>query len=144
MGIFGKKNAKKLPIDSIIGSGMLFEGNIFFAGGLHIEGEVRGNINCEKNDEALLVVAETGKIIGEIDVRTVVVSGTIIGSVRAEDLLELQSTSNVTGDMYYSSLEMQPGALVQGRLSHVDKHEGESSNWSEPKQSLKLATDSRN
>lgn len=141
MGILGKKNAKKLPIDSIIGPGMLFEGDIQFVGGLHIEGEVRGNIRSEKGEEALLVVSETGKIVGEVNVRTVIVNGTIIGTVKAHDLLELQSSSMVSGDMFYSSLQMQPGAVVEGRLAHIDESDEKITSKAESQQPLTLEKD---
>ena len=38
--------------------------------------------------------------------------------------LELQAKSNVTGDVHYRTLEMQLGAVVQGRL--VYQPEGKS------------------
>ena len=33
--------------------------------------------------------------------------------------LELQSKARVTGDVYYKTLEIQLGAVVEGRLIHL-------------------------
>jgi cytoskeletal protein CcmA (bactofilin family) len=41
-----------------------------------------------------------------------------VGPVRAIEYLELQTKANVTGDIHYHTLEMQLGAVVQGRLVH--------------------------
>ena len=38
--------------------------------------------------------------------------------VHAVEYVELQTKSNVTGDVHYRTLEMHLGAVVQGRLVH--------------------------
>ena len=45
-----------------------------------------------------------------------VINGTVIGPVYAIEYVELQPKANVTGDVHYKTLEMQLGAVVQGRL----------------------------
>ena len=47
-----------------------------------------------------------------------VVNGTINGPVHAAESLELQANSRVKGDIHYNSVEMQQGAIVEGRLVH--------------------------
>ncbi|MPN17693.1 hypothetical protein SDC9_165048 [bioreactor metagenome] len=42
----------------------------------------------------------------------------MIGPVFAAETLELQPNAKVTGDVEYTTLEMQQGAVVQGRLIH--------------------------
>ena len=46
----------------------------------------------------------------------VVINGTVTGPVHAAEYVELQPKANVTGDVHYKTLEMQLGAVVQGRL----------------------------
>ena len=48
----------------------------------------------------------------------VVVNGTIHGPVDARESLELQASSRVKGDVHYKSLEIQQGAVIEGRLVH--------------------------
>jgi cytoskeletal protein CcmA (bactofilin family) len=45
-----------------------------------------------------------------------VINGTVIGAVNAIEYVELQGKANVTGDVQYRTLEIQLGAVVQGRL----------------------------
>ena len=46
------------------------------------------------------------------------VDGTINGPVHATESLELQAGSRVKGDVYYKSIEIHQGAVVDGRLVH--------------------------
>ena len=48
----------------------------------------------------------------------IVVDGTINGPVHATESLELQAGSRVKGDVYYKSIEIHQGAVVDGRLVH--------------------------
>lgn len=120
--MFGKgKNQGSKPqskIDSLIGAGTRIEGNITFSGGLRVDGEIKGNVSSEKGVASTLVISEQARIEGQIDVAHVVINGTVVGPVSASDSLELQSSARVTGDVEYHQLEMQQGAVVQGRLIH--------------------------
>lgn len=118
--MFGKsKNGKpQNRIDSLIGVGTRVDGNISFAGGLRVDGEVHGSISVEKDQSGTLVISEHACVEGEVIVSHLVVNGTIVGPVRVRDTLELQPNARVTGDVEYMQLEMQSGAVVQGRLIH--------------------------
>ncbi|MBX9699760.1 MAG: polymer-forming cytoskeletal protein, partial [Acetobacteraceae bacterium] len=54
-----------------------------------------------------------------ISVTHLVVNGVVSGPVRAAEYLELQSKAKVTGDVHYKTLEIQLGAIVEGRLIHL-------------------------
>ena len=71
-----------------------------------------------------LVLSEQAHIEGEIRVSHAVINGTVVGPVHASEYAELQPKANVTGDVYYRTLEIQLGAVVQGRL--VYQPEGKS------------------
>lgn len=118
--MFGKsKNVKpQNRIDSLIGAGTRVEGNIHFSGGLRIDGEVRGSVLVDGDQVGTLVISEHARVEGEVVVSHLMVNGTIIGPVHVRDVLELQACARVTGDVEYLQLEMQPGAVVQGRLIH--------------------------
>ena len=118
--MFGSKvkSAPKNSIDSLIGAGTRVDGNIVFSGGLRIDGEVRGSISCENGLEGTLVISEKASVEGSITVGHVVVNGTVIGPVFAGESLELLPAARVTGDVEYHQIEMQQGAVIQGRLIH--------------------------
>jgi cytoskeletal protein CcmA (bactofilin family) len=117
--MFGKKpNKPQNRIDSLIGAGTRIEGNISFAGGLRVDGEIHGNVSTVAEQPSTLVVSENARIEGEIRVAHLVANGTINGPVFAAESLELQSNSRLRGDVHYTNLEMHLGAIVDGRLVH--------------------------
>ncbi len=57
-----------------------------------------------------------GFTFDEVQAAHIVVNGTINGPVHATETLELQAGSRVKGDVYYKSIEIHQGAVVEGRL----------------------------
>lgn len=114
-----KKSAKPAGrIDSLIGVGTTVEGDVACAGGLRIDGEVKGNVRAVEGQSGTLIISEQAKVEGEIHVHHCVINGTVVGPVHASEFLELQANARVTGDVHYTNLEMHMGAVVQGRLVH--------------------------
>ena len=116
--MFNKTSKPQNRIDSLIGATTRIEGNVFFSGGLRVDGAVRGNIAGLPDQPATLVVSEQARIDGEVQAAHVVVNGTINGPVDARETLELQAGSRVKGDIHYKSIEIQQGAVIEGRLVH--------------------------
>ncbi|MDR3054087.1 MAG: polymer-forming cytoskeletal protein [Zoogloeaceae bacterium] len=115
--MFAKKNTKgaATQIDSLIGKGTKIEGNIFFSGGLRVDGEICGKVIAESAPSTLML-SEHGVINGHVEVTYLVVNGSINGPVRAAEFLELQSKARVAGDVEYGMIEIQQGAVIEGRL----------------------------
>jgi cytoskeletal protein CcmA (bactofilin family) len=124
--MFGSKSNNKPQnrIDCLIGAGTTIEGSITFTGGLRVDGRVRGDVISADGKPGTLVLSEQAQIEGEIRVSHVVINGTVVGPVHAAEYVELQAKANVTGDVYYKTLEIQLGAVVQGRL--VYQNDGKS------------------
>lgn len=117
--MFGNKKQKATTrIDSLIGLETRISGSITFAGGLRIDGEVCGDVIGEEGKATTLVVSEKARIVGAIRVGHMMLNGTVEGPIHAAHFLELQSKCKVKGDVYYSTLEMHPGAVVSGQLIH--------------------------
>lgn len=124
--MFGNKgnNKPQNRIDCLIGAGTTIEGSITFVGGLRVDGRVRGDVISADGKPGTLVLSEQAQIEGEIRVSHVVINGTVVGPVHAAEYVELQAKANVTGDVYYKTMEIQLGAVVQGRL--VYQNDGKS------------------
>lgn len=116
--MFGKTSKPNTRIDTLIGAGTTIEGNVTFAGGLRIDGEVRGNVYAAGEHPGTLVISEHARVDGEVSVPHLVVNGTVNGPVRSTESLELQTRARLAGDVEYSSIEIHLGAIVQGRLLH--------------------------
>lgn len=117
--MFTNKTSKpQNRIDSLIGATTRIEGNVIFSGGLRVDGIVRGNVGAIADQPGTLVVSSDARIDGEVQAAHIVVDGTINGPVHATETLELQSGSRVKGDVYYKTIEIHQGAVVEGRLVH--------------------------
>ena len=107
-------------IGGLIAAGTVVDGNVLFAGGLRIDGTVRGNVASAKGQSGTLVVSEQTRVDGEVRVSHVVVNGAVRGPIFADGYLELGSKARIVGDVTYKRLEMHQGAVVQGKLSHAE------------------------
>jgi cytoskeletal protein CcmA (bactofilin family) len=123
--MFTKQQTKpQNRIDTLIGAGTRIEGNIRFSGGLRVDGEIVGNIVAEPGQPSTLVLSEHAKVTGQINVTHLVVNGVVNGPVRATEYLELLSKAKITGDVEYGTMETHLGALLSGKLTHLQMETG--------------------
>lgn len=92
------------------------QGDIRFTGELIIEGRLTGNILADDDSDAILRVAEQGRVDGNVSVPSAVINGYVKGDVRTSKHLELAAQARVSGTVYYQLLEMVLGAKVNGSL----------------------------
>lgn len=103
-------------IDTLVGSRTELKGDITFTGGLRIDGKLKGNITAKGDGNSTLVLSENAVVIGNVTVPHIITNGTIKGTVRAAERIELQPKAEVAGDLYYKVMEMASGAIVNGNL----------------------------
>ena len=65
--MFRKDSKPQNRIDSLIGATTRIEGNVFFSGGLRVDGTVRGNVAALPDQPGTLVVSEHARIDGVED-----------------------------------------------------------------------------
>ena len=118
------KNAHKrgTQITTLIGMGTTVVGDVRFAGGLHLEGRIEGNVEAT-DKETRLDISDEGRVTGEIHVGTVIVNGTVEGDIYADNRLVLGTRAHIDGNVYYNVLEMAAGAAVNGKLIHRPANE---------------------
>ena len=119
---WGKK--KHYPVVStLVGEDTSVHGDIQFSGGCHVDGYVKGNVRSLSDENSMLSVAEGGCIEGNVEVATLLLSGTVKGDVNAAERVELSETARVVGNVRYNLLEMAIGAEVNGKLIHQSEGE---------------------
>ena len=99
-------------LSAFIDQGSEFEGKLSFKDTVRIDGCFRGEIASENT----LVVGETGEIFATVRSRTIVIAGAVAGDVVASERLVLEKTARVDGDVRAGSLQMEDGAVLNGRL----------------------------
>jgi len=120
--MFGK--TKQPPIKSLIAQGTRIQGDLQFADGLRIDGEVSGNIRATEGQGSLLIVSEVASVTGSVEADHVIINGHVKGPVLARELLELQPKAHIEGDVTYRSIEMHQGARIAGQLRPVSADAG--------------------
>jgi len=138
--MFGKKtNFSSARIDTLIGQGTEINGDLVYAGGLHVDGRINGNVVAEEGSSSILILSEFGHIEGEVRVPNIVINGKIIGDVHGSTRVELAPKSRIKGSVYYNLIEMAIGAEVNGALVHQPNDgkpqkvlEDKTTEWREP------------
>ena len=89
-------------------------GDVHAASDLTIEAEVRGNVRVPRHE---LTIGRHGRIRAQVQARAVVVRGTVRGDVTATDVVRVQETGRVTGNIAAGRVAIADGAQVQGRIT---------------------------
>ena len=94
-------------------SGTTFKGEIDSEGDLRIDGTHEGTVRIRGK----LVVGEKGRVKGEVFCANAAVSGLIIGKIEVGELLSLQASAKLEGDIITNRLSIEPGAEFTGKCS---------------------------
>ncbi len=110
-------------INSIIGFGTVFSGDLDLTGLLKIDGDFSGSVKAEGK----VLIGHTGRAKCSIFAKTVVIGGVVKGDIYADDRVVLLSTGMVLGNIRAPRLIMEDGVLFNGELTITQKNEGKES-----------------
>jgi cytoskeletal protein CcmA (bactofilin family) len=96
-----------------IGKGVEVIGDVIFLDKLQVDGKVNGKLYSEKGT---LIIGETGKIEGQIDVGTCVIHGAITGDLNARAKVEIHRTGKLHGDVITPALIVEEGSIFNGAI----------------------------
>ena len=101
---------------TILGSNALFKGELTFKDTLCIDGEFEGKLTTS----GMLIVAEQGSILADIETGTVICKGKIRGNIIASQKVEIHSTGKILGDVHTPALMIELGAVFKGKSNMSD------------------------
>ena len=101
---------------SVIGPDVRIVGDIFTQGEMQIDGQVEGDIACQK-----LVVGDGACIKGAVSAETVQVHGELHGRITATTVA-IAKSAKVIGDITHQILEIEAGADVEGHIARNSGH----------------------
>lgn len=102
-------------VTGVIDQGCEFEGKLCFQGTVRINGTFRGEIFTPDT----LVIGEDARVYGDIEAGIVVISGEVIGNVRAKHRVEIHRPGVFRGDIFAPSLKVDEGVVFEGRSKMV-------------------------
>ena len=98
-----------------IGNSMHIKGELTGKEDLTIDGRVDGKILLTGHQ---LTIEENGHVTAEIhDARTVIVHGTMIGNITADDKVEVASQGSMQGDIRARRVVLADGSRSRSRIS---------------------------
>ena len=126
--MINKKNKKVFDtIETLIGNGSVFTGDIMVSKSLRIDGTLIGNIK----EAANVIIGETAKVKGNINANYIVIDGIVEGNITATECIELLSKSKVTGDLTTTILSINEGAIFKGKSLMIEKEDSSEENSEE-------------
>jgi cytoskeletal protein CcmA (bactofilin family) len=97
-------------LNSILGPGCKFTGNIEIKGTLRIDGEFEGDVKCPDT----LIIGKSGVVKANVSVKNAVIGGKLVGNINAPNKIELQTGSHVEGDIQTARLVIDEGVYFEG------------------------------
>jgi cytoskeletal protein CcmA (bactofilin family) len=119
------RDSKPARVDTLIGKTSRVHGDLEFAGGLHLDGSIAGNVRADPSQDSSLSVSETGFIEGNVEAGSVMLNGTVRGDILAKGRVVMGATARVQGNVYYGVIEMSLGAQIMGKLTRLSEKAGE-------------------
>jgi cytoskeletal protein CcmA (bactofilin family) len=98
--------------DTVIGPETRISGEIRGDEDLLVRGRVEGKIQLSQT----LTVDDGGIVQADVEVRTLVVSGVVVGTIHASESVHLTDKARVVGDINTPRFIMDAGAAYRGRL----------------------------
>ena len=116
----GKRTIEMTKLSSLVADNLEIVGDVIFSDGLRVDGRIQGNVINKDGQRSLLVLSEKGSISGRVRAYDAVINGVITGDLEVEHFLELQSNARISGNIVYRQLQMECGAVVDGKLEKLD------------------------
>jgi cytoskeletal protein CcmA (bactofilin family) len=117
------REPKPARIDTLVGKAARVHGNVDFAGGLHLDGQIAGHVRATPIEGSSLSVSETGAVEGDVEAWDVMLNGSVNGDILARGRVVLGSSARVHGNVYYGVIEMALGAQIMGKLTRTSAPE---------------------
>ncbi len=103
---------------SIVGPGMVIDGDVATEGIVRIEGVLKGTVRAAK----AVIVGPAGRVEGHVVTDDAVIGGTVEGAIVGNKRVELQATSRVLGVIHArpSGLKLEEGARFNGKIEMLE------------------------
>src|SRR4051812_10668465 len=116
--MFNKREAR---IDTLLGKASRVHGDMEFAGGLHLDGRIEGNLRADPVEGSSLSISDSGSIDGNVEAYIIMLNGAVRGDIVARGRVVLGATARVQGNVYYGVIEMTLGAQIIGKVTRISE-----------------------
>ena len=96
-----------------IGQSIVFKGELTGDEDLEIEGQVDGQVELANHQ---ITVGANGLLKAQVNAKSIIVIGQVIGDLTATERIEIQATGVVEGNLRAPRLNVQEGAVLNGSI----------------------------
>ena len=105
-----KNRGSSDAVETVLGEGVVFEGNISCEGSMRVEGVFKGDVKVDHT----LVVGPNGSVTGDVDAGGAIIFGEVNGKIDAGSL-EIKSTGKITGEILIETLITEAGGAMSAK-----------------------------
>lgn len=99
-----------ISINTIVGPGTKFSGDINVTGLVRVDGDIDGNLETTGR----VIIGEKARIHGNVTAKKAVIGGIVEGDVFAPEEIQLFSTSSVYGDVITKKISVAENCFIHG------------------------------
>ncbi len=96
-------------------------GRLVSSTSLRIDGKVIGNIEASQENNISIAIGKSGFVQGDIYAYRIFVAGKVTGNIYCSERVELHDGAEVTGDVTYGQIGVEPGAKLNGLMIFRNK-----------------------
>ena len=96
-----------------VGQSIVFKGELTGDEDLEIEGQVDGQVEISNHQ---ITVGANGRVKAQVNAKSIIVIGQVIGDLTATERIEIQATGVVEGNLRTPRLNVQEGAVLNGSI----------------------------
>ncbi|WP_027964395.1 bactofilin family protein [Halalkalibacillus halophilus] len=113
--MFSKQDKQVSNVDTVIGAGTTFEGDLTSEASIRVDGTFKGSLSSQGD----LVIGQAGKLDAELTGRNITVAGEVAGNITATETLTIEATGSVHGDVTMQVLVIEEGGSFSGNSKMV-------------------------
>jgi cytoskeletal protein CcmA (bactofilin family) len=110
MSMLKNKIGIQAGTDTLVGEGTVVEGKMISSGGIRVEGQVIGDLECEGD----VTVGEHAMLKSNITAANITIAGQVSGNIVAKEKLVILPTGQLLGTIDVRSFTIMEGGVFQG------------------------------
>ena len=104
-------------LHNVLATGTTLTGKIETESDFRLDGRIEGEIVCKGK----IVIGPKGSVKGNITTVNAEVFGNVDGSMKVRERLVLKASADIKGDIFIQTLEIEPGAKLNGSCTMSGK-----------------------
>lgn len=112
-----RSNKEDFQLNGLLDKGCSFEGKLMFDGTVQVNGDFKGEILSD----GTLIIGNEAQLNAKIQVNSLIVDGSIEGTIEAKGKVELHRGSKVIANIITPSLVIEEGAIFHGQCQMLNE-----------------------